>query len=157
MLIVEGNEIYSTENYSGAAEKYRAAAEVDPANGEAHSRLGTALRQLGLYKEALESSKRAVPLTPDGPERAIIFDNMGVCESNLGHPVTAVLYSGIALKFQPKNARIRVHRGISYEKAGQYDRAHTDALMALKFRPGYPPALRLKLRLELSGHVTPLG
>ena len=31
---------------------------------------------------------------------------------------------------------------------GQLDRAYTDALMALKLQPAYPPALRLKRKLE---------
>jgi tetratricopeptide (TPR) repeat protein len=119
--------------------------------------LGYALLNLGLFQEALEPLSRALSLISDQRVRSLVLDNIGMARSKLGDQTGAISSFGLALYLRPRDARFLVHRGVSLEKAGQPDNAYTDALMALKLRPGYQPALRLKQKLETSRQISPIG
>lgn len=157
VLIAEGNNNFALGNFWGAAKKYREATDLAPSKAEAYSRLGRTFLRLGLYQQALEPLNHALSLTCDPRLRGIIYDNIGMARSNLGDQSGAISSFGLALTSDPKNANLLVHRGISFEKTGQHERAYTDSLMALRLRPGYPPALQLKRQLEASGRITPLA
>ena len=156
VLIAEGNNNFALGNFWGAAKKYREATDLAPSKAEVYSRLGRTFLRLGLYQQALEPLNHALSLTCDPRLRGIIYDNIGMARSNIGDQSGAISSFGLALTSDPKNANLLVHRGISFKRIGQHERAYTDTLMALRLRPGYPPAVKLKAKLEASGHIAPL-
>jgi len=155
LLFAEGVKIYTNGDLGGAEQKFKVAAELDPSHAEAHSRLGHTLVKLRRYEEALKPLNRALSLTCDVRLWILVYDDIGLATSNLGDQTGAISSFYWSIMFNPRNAKALVHRGISHRKTGEYDRAYADALDALKWRPAYPPALRLKKELEAAGHITP--
>jgi Flp pilus assembly protein TadD len=156
-LVAEANADFARGSLWPAVKRYRGATALAPFDAGAHSRLGYALLSLGLCQEALQPLSRALFLDSDQRLRSLILDNIGMAKSKLGDQIGAISSFGLALALRPRDARFLVHRGVSLERAGQHDNAYTDALVALKLRPGYEPALRLKDKLETSGHISPIG
>jgi tetratricopeptide (TPR) repeat protein len=148
VLLNEGRRKYRSGNLWGAAQKYKEITELDPANGEARSRLGHTLLKLGLYKEATEALGRAESLPITGWQLSRVYDDLGLASAKLGNHGAAILLFDFSVGFWPKDVKALVHRGESLRKTGQYESSYTDALMALKLRPDYAPALRLKRELE---------
>jgi tetratricopeptide (TPR) repeat protein len=157
ILIADGKKMYANDNLWGAAQNYKEGIRFDPSNVDAYSELGDTLLKLGLYRDALEPLNRALPLTRDMRLRSRIYDDIGLAKSKLGDQAHALSSFGLSLECNPRNHHALVRRGISHSITGQHDRAYTDALMALRLRPGYPPALQLKRKLEVSGCIPPLG
>jgi tetratricopeptide (TPR) repeat protein len=146
-LLNEAKKMYSSGNLWGAAQNYKKLTELDPSNGEMHSRLGHTLLKLGLNKEAIEALSRAESLCTTGWQLSVVYDDLGLASAQLGNHSAAILLFDFSVGFWPKNVKALVHQGESLRKTRQYDRSYINALMALKLRPAYAPALRLKKEL----------
>jgi tetratricopeptide (TPR) repeat protein len=150
-LVAEGVKQYHAKNYCGAVKRFESAITLDPANVEAQSRMAHALTKLGLYKESSESIKAGLSMGYDRDRWSLLYDDLGLCKSSLGDPEGAIVCFALSLGFSRRNVKALVHRAISYERQAQYELALTDLFVALRLRPCYPPALRVKQRLERRG------
>lgn len=152
----EGERLQMEGNWYGAIRKYKEAIRLNPLSPSAHSLLGFALFGLGENEEAIYILNRGIALTSERWLLARMYDARGLAKSNSGDIDGARGDFKGALKHSSNSPRILTHAGILEERAGQFEVAYTYALRALRYNATYPPALRLRERLEKNGHVKPL-
>jgi len=78
---------------------YSEAARLMPTLAEAHSNLGTSLKELGRYAEAAESFAHAIALKPTLCEA---YKNLGSSYTEMGKPKEAVEAFSAALRINPQ-------------------------------------------------------
>ncbi|MBI4662895.1 MAG: protein kinase [Verrucomicrobia bacterium] len=155
-LTDEGFKLTQNDDWVGAVRKYKEAIAADPKYVRAFSNLGFALNSLGKYDDAIQILTEATALTKEKPVLHRIYDYRGFSKSNLKDYEGAIEDFTKAIGLADHNPRVYHHRAESKALAGKYDEAYSDVLQALRLDPGYPPAIRLKQKLESQGFVKPI-
>lgn len=147
-LTNDGFELTKVGDWDGAIRQYRAAIAADKTYGRAYSNLGYALNRLGQYEEAIAVLSEGIKTTDDENILHRLYDARGFARSNLKRFGEAIEDFSIAIKLNDHNPRVYCHRAESEAQIGETEEAKADVARALFFDPDFPPALRLRARLE---------
>ena len=93
--------------------------------------IGLALRQLGMYKEAIEEFEKVLIINPNQIDT---FNELGLCLANMGSFDTAIekFTEGINLK---EDYEILCNRGMTYLQMGEIEKASLDIEKAYEMNP----------------------
>ena len=108
------------------------ATELLPDDAEAHSNLGTILKDLGRLEEAVESCRRALKIRPDYAEA---HNNLGNALQGLGLLDDAVASFHQALVINPVFAAAHSNLGAALKDLGRLDDAVASCRRALEINP----------------------
>ncbi|MFB3923964.1 MAG: protein kinase [Terriglobia bacterium] len=150
-LTNQGFEQTRIYDWEGAIERYEAAIAKDPKYVRAYANLGFALNKLGRYEEAIGVLTEGTKLPADSVVRHRMLDSLGFAKTNLKHFESAIQDYTNAIKLNPENPRVFLHRAEAAAQLGtpdKEDQAYSDVTQALSVDPTYLPALRLKSLLE---------
>ena len=154
-LVVRGDSLMKTGNYSEALSAYDQAISADRNNFNAWNGKADALNRGGKFTEALAASDTALTLEPS---RAPGWINRGYILYNLGRYDDELKAYETAISFEPDNAEAWFNKGYSLAGMKRYDEAIAafDKVQALK--PDYPNlAANRKIAVQLrdAGASTP--
>lgn len=110
------------------------AVSLMPADAEAHSNLGNALKDASRLEEAVVSHRRALVIKPDF---AVAHYNLGIALKDLGQLDEAVVSYRRALSFNPGFVDAHYNLGIALKDLGQLDEAAASYRQALALKPDY--------------------
>ena len=110
----------------------RKAAELMPQDAEAHSNLGTALRDRGQWDEALTSLRRALEIQPREVEALV---DAAAALRALGRARESVAFYKQALEISPRSAEAHNNLGNAFLELGQCAEAAGRYREALEIRP----------------------
>lgn len=156
-LTDQGFELARRDDWIGAISLYEKAINIEPDFGRAYANLGYALNRLGQFQNAIDLLSKGIERSTDDALLHRLYDTRGFARSRLKDYDGAIGDFTEAVNLNRTNPRVYYHRAESKALAARYDEAYSDVLLALKLDPGYPPALRLRQRLESEGFVRPLG
>jgi ribosomal protein S12 methylthiotransferase accessory factor len=115
---------------------FRRALELDPDESEMpsiFSYMGLALKETGLYSEALEWLGKGAALDP---ERTDFHNLMGFCHFKRGEHEQAVAAFQRVIDLDPTSAIDYANLGVNYEALGETEKAIHCLQMALTLDPG---------------------
>jgi tetratricopeptide (TPR) repeat protein len=143
-----GFELTKVGDWEGAIDKYRAAIEREGSYGRAFSNLGYALNRLGKYEDAIGVLTLGIKVTKDDNILHRLYDSRGFAHSSLKRFSDAIDDFTRALELNDHNPRVFYHRAESRAQLGEIAESYDDVLSALELDPDFPPAIRLKDRLD---------
>ena len=111
--------------------------ELLPADAQAHSNLGNALRELGQLGAAAASCCRAIEINPNYAE---LYNNMGNVFQALGRLNDAVTSYRRALEIKPDLADVYNNLGGTQQELGLFEDAVASCRRAIEIRPDYAEA-----------------
>jgi protein O-GlcNAc transferase len=116
---------------------YRRAVEIKPDFAEAHSNLGTALRELGRLDDAVANCRRALEIKADF---AAAHNNLGNALNDLAKADDAVASYRPALEINPGLAEVHNNLGNALSHLGRLDEAAASCRRALEVNPNFANA-----------------
>jgi tetratricopeptide (TPR) repeat protein len=125
------------------------AAQLMPQDAEAHSNLGSALYDRGLWAEALASLRRALELQPNDIDALV---DAGNTLRGLGRAVDAVPVYQQALRLDPRQPEALNNLGNALLELGQYNEAVAAYQFALQIKPD-----DAQVHCNLGNALRPLG
>jgi predicted O-linked N-acetylglucosamine transferase (SPINDLY family) len=111
---------------------------LDPAQPQAHSTLGNALRLLRRPADALQSFDRALALDP---AHVPALNNRAITLLDLGRPLEALACCEQVLRLKPAHAGARVNRAAALLRLARPAEALQDLDRVLEAQPGFAAAL----------------
>ncbi len=109
-----------------------------PNDAQAHFNLGSVLKNMGCFEEAIACFRRALHINPAYSEA---LSNMGSAQSGLGNFTEAVASFSRALKVAPNSAIAHNNMGIALRQLGKTEEAVSSFNCALQVNPGYVEAM----------------
>ena len=97
-----------------------------------HSYLGSCMRDLGCYEEAIATLKQGLAHDPERPD---MYNILGVCAFKIGQYETAVDYFQQAVQLNPASAIDHANLALNQEKTGQFEEALANYQVALSIDP----------------------
>jgi tetratricopeptide (TPR) repeat protein len=127
----------------------RRAAQLMPQDAEAHSNLGSALHDRGLWAEALGSLRQALELQPNDIDALV---DAGNALKGLGRAVDAVPVYQQALRLDPRQPEALNNLGNALLELGEYNEAVAAYQFALQIKPD-----DAQVHCNLGNALRPLG
>lgn len=147
-LTNEGFELTKRGEWDEAVRKYMEAIQADPGYGRAYSNLGYALNRQGEYEKAIEYLSKGIEIEDNPNALHRLYGSRGFARSNMKRFPDAIKDFSAAIELNTGNPRVFNHRAEANAQNGDREAASRDVFEALKLDPDYPPALRLRARLE---------
>ncbi len=117
---------------------FQKTAMLMPNDAQAHFNLGSVLKDLNRFEEAIACFRRALKINPAYSEA---LSNMGSAQNGLGNLTQAVGSFNRALKLTPNSAIAHNNMGIVLRQLGKTAEAVNHFNCALKANPGYVEAI----------------
>lgn len=112
-----------------------------------YSFLGSCLKEIGRYKEAIETLQKGLA---EDEERPDIHNSLGVCYFKLEQFETAILHLQRAVELNPASAIDYANLGVNYHKVGRNEPAIEALTVALTLDPGLEFAENLLRKISTS-------
>jgi len=113
------------------------AIQIQPNYADAHNNFGNILKELGEYKDALNSYEKAIQIQPN---LASAHYNHGVVLEKLGEYKDAINSYEKAIQIQPNFAIAHYNYGVVLEKLGEYKDAINSYEKAIQIQPNLASA-----------------
>ncbi len=117
---------------------FQKAAILMPNDAQAHFNLGSVLKGLGRFEEAIACFRKALQINPTYSEA---LNNMGNAQNDIGKLNEAVESFGRALEITPNSEIAHNNMGVALKQFGKTDEAVESFNCALKINPNYVEAI----------------
>ncbi len=121
-----------------ALPEFQKAAILMPNDAQVHFNLGSVLKNLGRFEEAIACFQKALQINPTYSEA---LNNMGNAQSDLGQLNDAVDSFSRVLKITPNSEVAHNNMGVALKQLGKTDKAVEGFNCALKINPNYVEAI----------------
>ncbi len=133
----EGNKLYYSKNYDGAAKIYGEALGLKPNWDWAYNNRGAAYNGIGKYQQAIQDLNKAIELNPNNSE---VYNNLGNSYLYLQQYQQAISYYNKAIQLNSNDSKLYNNRGEAYRHLNQFDSAISDYNNALKLNQNFAEA-----------------
>ena len=122
----------AADDLTAAARLYRQLLDLEPADHQAWSNLGVALRKRENFEAAAAAQQRAVQLKPD---EGSYWSNLGNALKDLDRVEEAIAAHRRACKLRPKEASWRHNFGVTLREGGHFQEALDEFDAAIRLAP----------------------
>ncbi len=131
-LVLTGGMSLAKDSDVEAIGSYTQALRINPDDADAHTNLGIAYGNLGMYNKAIGSYTQAIGINPDD---AKAHYNLGVTYGNLDMYNKAIGSYTQAIRINPDDAKVHYNLGIAYVNSGMDKKAIESYKQAIRINP----------------------
>lgn len=145
-----GRAYYNNENYVHAIVAYNLALQRDGTMTEIYHNLAGALFRAEKYEDALAALRYYKKHSPRAKDSPYVEGEIGMTLVRAGRPGEALPYLERALEQLPYDPELLTHKAMALGDIGKTKEAKNVYSWVLSNYPGYPPAVKGRIRLALS-------